>query len=374
MKQICRHIWDVSLAIFLILGVFLAAGGVHAGEKASSAAPPDWYYPAIVDADFLSQYATIPQRKDVVIVDSRPLKKYDKGHIVPAVGIPQRKLEKMKHLLPQDKSALLVFYCGGFKCPLSHKAAFQAERLGYKNVKVYAAGYPDWIKKGNIPGVSETYVKKLIDGNADSILVDARPEKKFRKGSVPTAINIPYRKFDGLTQLLPAEKDKELIFFCGGYKCPLSPKSAKKAIQLGYTKVKLFQSGYPGWKKVAGNSTSPMITAGGEKGSISIESFTRLIRDDPESFYWVDVRDRVEIDVDGTFGGKTALWIPMDEFETAIPTLPADKPLVFYCNNGARSMDAYDILQEKGSKLEAYFLEASLEFAKQALPKVVASE
>lgn len=373
MKALFRYVGLIpSVAVFLF-GVLITQGAVQAGEK-TSAAPYDWYYPKIVDADFVAQYAKIPQRKDVVIVDSRPLKKYDKGHIVPAIGIPQRKLADMKHLLPEDKSALVIFYCGGVKCPLSHKSAFQAEKFGYTNLAVYAAGYPDWIKRGHIPGVSETYVKKLIDTKANAMLVDARPEKKFKKGSVPTAVNIPYRKFDQLTQQLPAAKDTELIFFCGGYKCPLSPKSAVKAAQLGYTKTKLFQAGYPAWKKAFGSAPSPMISAGSEKGSISINSFTRLMRDNPDSVYWIDVRDQVEVDVDGTFKGKTAMLIPMDEFETAIPTLPADKPLVFYCNNGARSMDAYDILQEKGSKLEAYFLEANVVFEKQALPKVAASE
>jgi len=373
MKTIFKYIRVIPTATLLLFGLFITAGNVQAGETAPSVTP-DWYYPKIVDADFLSQYATVPRREDVVIVDSRPLRKYDKGHIVPAVGIPQRKLKEMQYLLPKDKSALVVFYCGGYKCPLSHKSAFQAEELGYTNLSVYAAGYPDWISKGNIPSVSEAYVKGLIDTKADVMLVDARPEKKFKKGSVPTAVNIPYRKFDEMTQLLPAQKDMELIFFCGGYRCPLSPKSAIKAVQLGYTNVKLFQSGYPAWKMAFGGAGSTGIKSGNEKGSISIESFTQMIQDDPDSAYWIDVRDRVEIKVDGTFKGKTAMMIPMDEFETAIPKLPTDKPLIFYCNNGARAMDAYDILQEKGSKLEAYFLEARVEYAKQALPRVTASE
>jgi len=41
--------------------------------------------------------------------------------------------------LPQDKSTLLIFYCGGVECMLSHNSAFKAEKLGYTNIRVYSA-------------------------------------------------------------------------------------------------------------------------------------------------------------------------------------------------------------------------------------------
>ena len=83
----------------------------------------------------------------MVLIDSRPKrKKYDKGHIPGAISIPDSQFAKMTDQLPQDKSQVLVFYCGGFHCRLSHKSAKKALDLGYTNVKVYAAGYPAWKK------------------------------------------------------------------------------------------------------------------------------------------------------------------------------------------------------------------------------------
>ena len=32
--------------------------------------------------------------------------------------------------LPKDKTTLLIFYCDGVECILSHKSAFRAEKLG----------------------------------------------------------------------------------------------------------------------------------------------------------------------------------------------------------------------------------------------------
>jgi rhodanese-related sulfurtransferase len=49
------------------------------------------------------------------------------------------------------------------------------------------------------------------------VLVDSRPaRKKFDKGHIPTAINIPDMYFDKQKDQLPAEKDKLLVFYCEG--------------------------------------------------------------------------------------------------------------------------------------------------------------
>jgi len=328
---------------------------------------PAWWYKDVVDAAYVEQHATVPPTKSVLIVDSRPARKYDKGHIVPSINISNSQFDKQIDLLPQEKSNLVIFYCGGLKCPLSHKSAAKAVALGYSNIKVYAAGYPDWVKKGNVPGVSAAYVNGLIDKNKGAVIVDARPERKFSKGHVPTAISIPLRQFDAKVAELPADKSNELIYYCGGYKCPLSTKSAAKAIALGYTNVRLFQGGYPAWKAAYGAATpvasapaASEIEVGEDEGTISIASFQKLATNSPDDFYWYDVRDPEEVESDGTFG--KAVILTVDEVEENVDTLPTDKPIVFFCSTGARSGEAYDIVKMKRDDLKVYFLDANVAF------------
>jgi rhodanese-related sulfurtransferase len=78
-------------------------------------------------------------------------------------------------------------------------------------------------------------------------LVDSRPAPRYQEGFIPTARNIPYPAFDKLVDKLPADKAKLLVFYCGGATCSMSPKSADKAKALGYTNVKVFHEGMPGW-------------------------------------------------------------------------------------------------------------------------------
>jgi len=49
------------------------------------------------------------------------------------------------------------------------------------------------------------------------LLFDSRPAPKCIEGQIPYAISFPYDKFDTLKdKLLPKEKEKLLIFYCGG--------------------------------------------------------------------------------------------------------------------------------------------------------------
>ena len=322
-----------------------------------------WMFHDIVDAAFVKAHIAVPMPENVVVVDARPYKvKYTKGHIPGAINISFSEFDKKTDLLPKDKNSLLIFYCGGLKCKLSHKSAKKAEKLGYKNVKVYAKGYPNWIsQKGNYGSVSAEFVAKQIAGNK-TIIVDARPQKpKFDKGHIPTAINIPFTHFDALKGKLPRDNNTPIIFYCGGLKCRLSHKSAAKALAMGYTNVKVFDRGYPQWKKTYGQSGAAIqVKAGAAEGSIDLERFKSIVKNNPESIMIIDVRDADEF-AKGSF--KTAINIPVENLESKIKGFSDAKPIVYVCPTGARSGEAYYMTQDVRKSLkEVYYVEAEIDF------------
>lgn len=349
-----------ALMIAVLAAAVLAACSTTAPAPTQTA-EPDWHFHDIVDVAFVEQHVKIPMAPDVMLIDARPKRaKYDGGHIPMAVSIPDSQFDKMTGLLPKDKSSLLIFYCGGLKCKLSHKSARKAEALGYQNVKVFAEGFPGWMKvKGHFASVSVDYVKKKIDGKADMVLVDARPKrKKYDKGHIPTAISIPDSQFAKLQHRLPQDKNKLLVFYCGGYKCKLSHKSAAKAMALGYTNVKVFSAGYPVWKQAAATAAPVQVKAGKEEGSIDIETFKTIMARNPGSIMLIDVRDKDEFD---TGSLKTAVNIPVDEMEGKIKTLPLDKPVVFICGTGARSGECYYMVQDVRPEMQnVFYLDAEM--------------
>ena len=356
----------------------LAYSTTAAAEQVAAAPAKANYYTKLVDIDFVKKYAVIPARDDVMIIDSRPAaRKYDIGHIPGAVNIPDTQFDELApKLLPPDKSKLLIFYCEGPDCVLSHKGAFKAEKLGYTNIVVYTEGYPEWAKKGNMGAVSPAFVKKQLDAKAPMTLIDSRPKaRKYDKGHIPGAISIPDSEFDKLTGMLPTDKTASLIFYCEDLSCVLSPKSAAKAVALGYTNVMTMPVGYVGWEQAYGAGATasgaastaaapagkgPEIVQGKEKGTITAASFEKILKEAPASILIVDVRDPLEFAA-GSF--KNAINIPADTLSKKVDTLPADKPIIFICSTGARSGEAYDVVRLLRPELKVYFLNDKVKFA-----------
>ncbi|NJD24311.1 MAG: rhodanese-like domain-containing protein [Betaproteobacteria bacterium] len=337
-----------------------------AAEATAQPAKAGWYH-TLVDAEFVARHAVMPKPDGVQIVDSRPTaRKYDPGHIPTAMSLPDSQFEKLAGQLPADRGTLLIFYCDGTECMLSHNSAFKAEKLGYTNVKVYAEGYPDWLARGHIGAISVPYLKKLLDEKAPLTLIDSRPkERKYDKGHIPGAISIPDSQFDKLADRLPADKASALYFYCDGLACRLSSDSAAKAIKLGYSKVMMVPDGYPGWEERYGPgptasapaAAAPAIQAGKESGTIAVASFETIYREAPASIHLIDVREPQEF-ASGTFKGATN--IPINTLEKRIDQLPADKPIVLFCGAGGRSGEAHDMVQLYRPQLKTYFLDANI--------------
>jgi rhodanese-related sulfurtransferase len=352
------------VSLCCIAGVTAAMAAAGGQEEAQ----PDWFFHDLVDADFVKQHMAIPMPENVMIIDARPFKpKYIKGHIPMAVSIPNTHFDKLIDKLPANKDALLIFYCEGPKCKLSHKSAAKAEALGYKHVKVFAEGFPGWLAAGNYPAVSTEWVKKQMDDQADMTLIDSRPKRnKYDKGHIPGAISLPDTYFDKMKDQLPPQKDKLLVFYCEGFKCKLSHKSAQKAMDMGYTNVKVYAAGYPAWKAATGDAGATaavsQVKAGKEEGSIDIEYFKKMVAEQPDQLVLIDVRDADEF---AKASLKTSTNIPIDNLEDKIKTLPDDKPIVFICGTGARSGEAFYMVQDVRPALKnVYYIEAEITFKK----------
>jgi len=105
------------------------------------------------------------KKGNAVIIDARPLKKYELSHIPGAIGIPDTKFEEMLDKLPMDKGSKIIVYCGGYKCVKSHNLAKALLKKDYKKVLVYSAGMPIWNKEG-LP-VEGRKVNKVVSKSAE---------------------------------------------------------------------------------------------------------------------------------------------------------------------------------------------------------------
>ena len=100
-------------------------------------------FPDVTIADLKSAIAD----KKVTVIDVNGTKSYKKGHIPTAINFDDHE-KNLAAVLPKDKDALIVAYCGSPKCKAYKEAATAAQELGYKNVRHLSAGIAGWKDAG----------------------------------------------------------------------------------------------------------------------------------------------------------------------------------------------------------------------------------
>ena len=93
--------------------------------------------------------------------------------------------------------------------------------------------------------------KVLFDRGA--VFIDSRTSGPYSRGHIPGAVNLHFGTTftkESLSKVL--KPDEEVVFYCGGENCPLSPKACAQALIWGYSKVYYFATGFPAWKYVGG--------------------------------------------------------------------------------------------------------------------------
>ena len=84
--------------------------------------------------------------KKVVVIDVNGTDSWKEGHIPTALDFYGTK--DLKSVLPADKGALVVAYCGNEHCGAYKAAASAAMELGYTNVQHFSPGIAGWKKSG----------------------------------------------------------------------------------------------------------------------------------------------------------------------------------------------------------------------------------
>jgi len=214
---------------------------------------PDYWYSKLVDIDFVRPYAVLPRRDDALLIDARDTeKRFDAGHIPGAINLPAKRFDELApRLLPGDKNKLIIFYCDGIECKLSHMAADDAEDLGYTNIRVYPGGFPEWFKLGNLVVVGARHLKAMIAAGEIGMVLDVRDRASaYEHGHVPSAISLPAEQFASrAAAVLPADKTTPLLFYCDEADAHLSHAVARQAADQGNRRVMVPDGGSPAWRR-----------------------------------------------------------------------------------------------------------------------------
>ena len=90
---------------------------------------------------------------------------------------------------------------------------------------------------------------KEIYENGKAVFVDVRAQEIYEDGHIKGAVSLPIDQFDDRIDDFIQEYPVTtlIVTYCFGRECDDSHKVAQNLLDEGYTEVKVFIDGYPGW-------------------------------------------------------------------------------------------------------------------------------
>jgi len=182
---------------------------------------------------------------NIVLIDLRPAKEYESGHIPRSVNIPFAGLEDAEDDFPAMKAqAPIILY--GAEDNVT-KTAKKLKDWGYKTISAVDGGFAGWQTAGNhveagtsdnkiiwnyIPGKGEVGIdefKMVAAGKVSGkVIVDVRNKEEIADGLFANAIHIPLDEIEKRMAELP--KDKELLLHCStGARAEMAAQALDKA-------------------------------------------------------------------------------------------------------------------------------------------------
>ncbi|SMC59950.1 Rhodanese-like domain-containing protein [Desulfocicer vacuolatum DSM 3385] len=144
----------ICLQILILFSLALMAGlGGNFLRSAPLALVQDWSVDAQLTTEDghtmalgLDQAIAVFNKKSALFIDARDISKFNQGHIKGALNLPWHDVqEQFMAVAPQiDPSDLVITYCDGNTCTLSHDLAFFLKEMGF-NVKVMTGGWDAWL-------------------------------------------------------------------------------------------------------------------------------------------------------------------------------------------------------------------------------------
>jgi rhodanese-related sulfurtransferase len=113
----------------------------------------------------------------------------------------------------------------------------------------------------NTTDISTDELRRVLsDGSAT--VFDARPMREFAISHIPGALNVAPRPgmpphlyvsdVAEIDRLLNGDRGRPLVLYCNGPTCGKSRRLAAELLEAGYTNVRRYQLGAPGWRLLGG--------------------------------------------------------------------------------------------------------------------------
>jgi len=96
---------------------------------------------------------------------------------------------------------------------------------------------------------SVAWAKEIYD-KGHVLFVDARSQNNYEQGHIPGAVSLPLGQFDEMIESFLGKHalDQPMVTYCSGRTCEDSHHLARLLLEAGFTDVRVFIDGFPGWE------------------------------------------------------------------------------------------------------------------------------
>ncbi len=291
-----------------------------------------------ISAHKVQQYQK--NNKSFTLIDARPLYNFQRSHIPGALSIPSCSI-KSSATLPQNKKALLIFYCDGPLCGQSITASTFAVHAGYKKVYVLKDGLIGWEQEGYPTVAEDSFVL-----HANGVIIDIRSAENNGISRIPGSVAIPLGVLAKKMKIIP--HDAPVVVYGD------TTRQSQEALNLfrsaGYHHPAMVKANYKGWKKRGQVTSQDPVNKHitwqhkARKGEVSSQVFNDVVSGKLKGII-LDVRTPEEAK-SGTITG--ALLIPLHNLYEHLQDLPQGQKIFIYSSNGSRAHLAATILESRG--------------------------
>ena len=216
---------------------------------------------------------------------------------------------------------------------------------------IAAVSFWTWAAEKDWKMIQPQALQEMMGSKEKPVLIDCMSHIECLDHRIPGSLCIPSEEFESKIAMLPADKNKALIFYCESEASQKGLESADAAVKHGYTSVFVLEGGIPAWKR-AGHE---VMTEERIPRMAILAVTPQVLRQwlaEKRDFLLLDIRPEKafnEAHIEG------AVNIPLYQLHRRYHELPLNRLLILVDNRGFRTLIAASYLKRKGFEVKRLF-------------------
>ena len=199
--------------------------------------------------------------------------------------------------------------------------------------------------------IDASTLRALMAADKDLLVFNTMSEIECLDHRIPGSKCLACEEIENDVTVLPADKDRVIVFYCESAGCYRSCRAAGAAVKAGYRQVHVLDRGMPAWKQSGYSMESIERIPRGSSQSVRASALKQMIAE-RKDILLVDVRSERSYK-EGHVEG--AVNLPLYRLSRSYAEIPLDRILVLIDDRGFRTFLAGSYLEMKGYRVMRLF-------------------